>query len=211
MRVRPGLVAAIVVAVGVAPFIAGCPPADECQKKTNILENTKWTLVDPDADPFTQDAAKLIEPTDGTYPPDDPGSGFPHNDRVCQSGDVYSESLDGDESLTINTNFCGWATVEESLHTGFDKGDDFFARIFYFQQIAPGIAEAHLVCTVDGEPFYSKTIPLPAPSFLIAEDFKAPFSAKAGAKLMWHLDNHGVNTWNLLELSKVTPIPCPAE
>jgi hypothetical protein len=197
------------LAVTLVVACAACPSPDQCQKKTNIIDNTKWSLVAPDQDPFTKDPSSLVEPDGGIYPPDDPGTGIPHDDRVCQNADVYSENLDGDESLTINTNFCGWATVTEKLNVPFQKGDDFFARVFYFQQIAPGIANAHLVATVDGRPLFQQTIPLPAPSTLIAQDFKAPFGANPGATLMLHLDNHGVNTWNILELSKTVPAPCP--
>src|SRR5438128_59566 len=107
IQVSRVVVLALIVAAG-----AGCPAPDQCEKKTNILDNTKWTLVAPADDPFAADPTKLVEPdADGRYPPDDPGTGTPHNDRVCTSADVYSEPLDSDTSLTVNTNLCGWATV----------------------------------------------------------------------------------------------------
>jgi hypothetical protein len=197
-------VRAVVVVVALA--VAGCP-VDECEKKTNLLDNTKWTAVDPANDPFAADPSQLVPPgEDGHFPPD-----TPHNDAVCRMPrDIYSEKLDTDISLTIDTNVCGWATLEEELTTAVHEGDSIFARIFYFQQIAPGISEAHMAATIDGQPFFAKTIPLPTPSDLIHDTFPSPLSAEPGAKVLWHLDNHGINTWNLLELSITTPIACPS-
>ena len=201
---------AVVVVVGLC---AGCPPAAQCEKKDNMLKNDAWTLVAPADDPFADDAPKplVIADENGHFPVDDADGDTPHNVRVCGDAAVYTEVLDGDESLTVDTNICGWATTKETLALGVDEGATMFARVFYFQQVAPGIADAHLVFTVDNVPFWQETIPLPQPSTLIAKDFAAPFAAKEGAELMWHVDNHGVNTWNLFEMSVTTPIVCPTE
>ncbi len=194
----------------VAAAVAACAacPQPTCEQKSNLLVKDAWTRVEPADDPFASDApAGLVEKdADGHYPPDDPGSDTPHDVRVCTDAEVYTEVLGKDDSLTVDTNLCGWATVEQPLSADVAEGDPMFARVFYFQQIAPGIAEAHLELTVDGKPFWTRTIPLPTPSQLIAEDFDAPFSAKKGQTLMWHVDNHGVNTYNLIEISKKT---CP--
>jgi hypothetical protein len=207
--------------MAVVAALTGCPPPDECETKNNLLINTTattaggpgWAMVQPGDDPFAADKTKLLEPNgDGQYPPDDPGGDTPHNDRVCQMpADVFSEVLDEDTSLTVNTNVCGWATISEPLSDDFAIGQSMFARLFYFQQIAPGIADAHVLVTVAGQTVFQKTLPLPQPSTLIAEDFKSPVAGKKGDPLLWHIDNHGVNTWNILELSKTTPVACPTD
>lgn len=178
-----------------------------------MVKNDAWTLVAPADDPFAGDAPKalVLPDEEGHFPPDDPAGETPHNVRVCGDAGVYTEVLDGAASLTVDTNTCGWATVKQPLEIDVAKDATMFARVFYFQQIAPGIADAHLILTVDGEPFFAQTIPLPQPSTLIAEEFPAPFAASQGAELMWHVDNHGVNTWNLFEVSVTTPAECPAD
>ena len=206
--------ALVVVVIVLVPVVlgGGCP-AEQCEKKDNLLDNTKWEAVLPADDPFAADPSKLLEPdADGHFPPDGPGRDTPHNDRTCQLGrDIYSEPLDTDISLTVDTNVCGWATVHEKLASPVKEGDAIFARIFYFQQIAPGVSDAHLVATIGGKDFFKKTIPLPTPSDLIHDTFTSPLTAAPGADVLWHLDNHGINTWNLLELSVTTPIVCPTE
>src|SRR5690349_12202797 len=100
--------------VGVVTVIAaalGGGGGPQCEKKTNLIDNTAWTLIPIDEDPFAAGKDGLLERDEsGRFPTD-----YPHDRRVCGDVDVFAEELDGDASLTTDTNTCGWATSQETL------------------------------------------------------------------------------------------------
>lgn len=50
---------------------------------------------------------------------------------------------------------------------------------------------------------WQKGIPIPSPSALLDETIVAPAAIAAGAALYFHVDNHGANAYNLIDVSKV--------
>jgi hypothetical protein len=50
---------------------------------------------------------------------------------------------------------------------------------------------------------WSKLIPIPSPAAVYEEQFASPCALAANGRVLFHLDNHGQNTYQLQELSSL--------
>lgn len=178
--------------------VAGCPAScaiEQCVEKVSVIDNSAWQLLAAADDPF--------------LPPDDA--------PLCTLEDVRMEPFGagGELALDVDTGRgCGWATVQEPTLVELAPTDELQVRVFYFSQLSFPEAVAELALAVDGERIWSVEVPIPAssgleaPRFFVGDVLAGDTVVPAGTPLQFHVGNHGDNTWNLLEVSRLRQGPC---
>jgi hypothetical protein len=162
--------------------------APTCEVKTSLIDHTRWAQVPPETDPFRIDGTRCAD----------------HQMRV--------EDFSGERSFTIETRGCRWATVEQPALAAVRAGETLTFRLWFFSQTSFEVAEASLVVALGATPLWTERVPLPSLSGgLLFGSFAAPRDIGAGEAILWHVGNHGTNSWNLIEVSRTGLEPCPRD
>lgn len=166
---------------------SGCAPP-ECEFQEPLVFAEGWRFVPPTED--------VLWPP----PPDAP---------VCTVDDIQVATFGEDEAVEIDTRLgCGWATVEQALGVGLAAGDRVQVRIFYFAQATFPAAEAEVAVALGDDVIVSERVPIPSSSGLVAPRVVIDRAVAAGTPARFHVGNHGDNSWNLIELSRVYTAAC---
>jgi hypothetical protein len=173
---RTAALVAAVVSVGCEP-----DPGSPLQERAAI-DPHGWVQADP-----TRDVYASMRPADATCVPVD---GF------------GNDWLGSEPSLEINTGSCNYLTVAQPLLVDVRAGDPMKLRLWHFElfSMEPD-ARAYLGVALEGEHAWETTVPIPGPSELVVGEWEAPVDADAGAELQFHLNNHGINSWDLLSIT----------
>lgn len=148
-----------------------------------------WTLLPPEADPFA--------------PPADAA--------LCTEDDINVAPFGAAGELAVDVDTragCGWATLSQPTLVDIEAGDGFFARVFYFTQTATTPAVANVALRIGDLDVLAFAVDLPATSDLEFAELTFKERIAAGTTALFHVDNHGDNTWNLLEMSRVRKVFC---
>lgn len=170
---------------------AGCAPAPVCETKQPLVDASSWRLVPP-AD-------------DTLWPP-------PADAPLCAPEDVQVASFGDDDAVEIDTRFgCGWATVEQPIALALTAGDAVQVRVFYFSQGTFPAAEAEVAVALGDAVIARQRVPIPSSSGLFAPRVVLEGDVAAGTPARFHVGNHGDNSWNLIELSRIVSGPCAGD
>ena len=177
------LLSLAVVAVGCGSDGDGAP--DSAPVKRALVDNTRWTLLAPAADPFF----------DSNHP----------KAKECGDVDLDLEVVGPDTWFEVDTSGCAYATVSQPIEHAIPQGAELFVRIWHFKLTA---AEAdYRVALAVGEGadrtiIYEKKVVAPnTKSALLFATVKAPRSFAKGSPVYWHISNHGDNSWRFIEFS----------
>lgn len=129
----------------------------------------------------------------------DPIPSHEEPDMICGAGG-FGDELGGVE---IDTQICGYAVLQHELLQGFRANDTLRINWWHSDLVAEAPATGHLLLTIGGESLYEAEVDIPGDAQAYLEEFEPGFDADAGAPLVLHLHNHGFNTWNLFELSRL--------
>lgn len=111
------------------------------------------------------------------------------------------------DSIEIDTGACNYAgLVQPSLHA-VARGDTLRAFLYHFDLLAAAPATAHLAVTLGGDVIFDREIAIPGPAAVFDVALAAPADAPAGAPVVFHLHNHGQNTWTFARLQVEAPGP----
>ncbi len=146
----------------------------------SLVDQTLWTQVPPEIDPFA-----LPGPTPPCLP------------EAIQLGELFG----GEPALSVASEQCGFVSFSQPLLEPVRAGDPINLRLWHFDLIAPEPSEAVLGLALGDEIQWNTTIPIPSSSGLIATTFTATTAAPAGTPIIFHLHNHGQNSYHLLEIS----------
>lgn len=158
----------------------GCADAGDDGTTTMVIDPQGWEIVEGQEDPFA-----------GERP----------DDATCDPSAVSQEMFGGEPALEVWTGLCDWVSVAQPLQVSLPAGAAVTLRLWHFELTAPAPGAARLAVAIDGEPVWEQTIAIPAESGLVRETWTLPRAAAAGAPIVFHLDNHGANTYALLEIS----------
>ena len=140
-----------------------------------IIDHLQWQVLDAVADPLAEHRPDLVE---------------------CGIAGWYVE----DEKLEVDTNSCNYLALHQPSLVAIEQGQPLGLGLYHFDLVAPEPASAHLAILVEGELLWEQQIQIPGDAQVYTEVFESPLSAPAGAEVVFHLHNHGQNTWALQEL-----------
>ena len=146
---------------------------------TALVENGAWQQLDAAEDPFAEHRPDVFD-----CPPE----------QITLEGSV----------LEIDTGTCNYASLTQPLLTEVQPCDTLQAVITHEALFDVMPAIAHVAILMDGQLVFDEEIPIPSPSGLLTPTWQVPQGAAAGAPVVFHLHNHGVNTWNLLSVNTVS-------
>lgn len=157
----------------------------------SLVDAEAWLLVPFPEDPFAEWATASVEcsPIAGFYPED--------------------------EVLEIDTTRCNFVTLRQPLPVALPSKALLEIEIIHFDLTASAMGEARLAVGVGeitgAEPSmvgslpWERSIAIPGPADRIVERFAIQDAAEAGASVVFHLQNHGQNTWRLMRLDWLAP------
>lgn len=185
------------VVVAAAALTAACEPgsgesadvvdaASDIDMVLQLIDNRKWKQVGPEEDPFWADRPEGAEP--------------------CPAEFVYAEEEAEGWWFSVDTLECNYATASQPSLADVPEGWSLFFRIWHFR-ITLGEGPFTIALYVGDPPelLYSTTRPVPSESGLIFDELVTPRPIAAGEPLYWHIDNHGDNSWSIIELSARPP------
>ena len=142
----------------------------------SLIDHEQWATVELDDDPLADHRPAEI---------------------TCTVAGWFVEN----EALEINTNYCNYLAIGQPSLAAVTEGRTVELVFYHFNLVAPEPALAHLAIVLDGALLWEQDIEIPGSALVYQHEFAAPFSAPAGSPLIFHLHNHGQNTWALLSIS----------
>jgi hypothetical protein len=139
-----------------------------------------WTSVSRADDPFVED----VDVTPACV-----GSGFSIEDEY--------------HWLEIDTGACNWVTLSASTRATVAEGQMLQLSVSHYDLEAAAPAEANLLLELGGCNAWSKTIPIPSEAAVYKELFASPCALPEHGNVLFHLNNHGQNTYQLQDLSSL--------
>jgi hypothetical protein len=180
-------------------FILAAAACDEsagpesCETNVSLVDHNAWRLLPEGEDPYGP------PPTTETFTP-----------VHCAEVDTGPEVFGGEMSFSVYTFQCSWATVAQQSLISVAAGEPLVLRLWYFSQTAFEPAQAEVIVAADDTPLHARTIPLPTTEGgLVYESIPSPIDIGPETTLRWHVSNHGVNSWNLIEVAVTRTGPCP--
>ena len=154
-----------------------------------------------------KERASLIAAENWTAVPlsEDPYASFHPGTNACPPTGYGLEDLGGENSLYIDAQDCAYLTVAQPAAVEVDEGDRIRVRIWHFALVALDAATATIAMTVNGHSVFEAFVPIPSEGALLPDPnlrMEADFESDAGAPVLFHLRNHGTNSYNLIELSR---------
>lgn len=140
-----------------------------------IVDHLEWEMLDAVADPLAEHRPDIVE---------------------CGIAGWYVE----DDKLEADTNNCNYLALRQPSLVAIEAGQQIGLDLYHFDLVAPEPALAHLAILVDGELLWEDEVEIPSFAHVYTEVFVSPLSAPAGAEVVFHLHNHGQNTWVLQAL-----------
>ena len=138
-----------------------------------LVDPVAWTLLEAAEDPFVD------------HRPADP---------ACEASALEVE----DDYLEIDTELCGYASAQQPSLAAVAAGETVTTLLYHNALSAPEVAEAHAAVTFGGELLWERYIPIPSGAEVYTIETPVPADRPIGTPLVFHLHNHGANTWNLV-------------
>jgi hypothetical protein len=139
---------------------------------------------------------------------EDPFASLQPETVSCSPESYGPEDLAGIWVYSIDTRDCNWLTVKQKTTVGVAVGDTIRANVWHFELNAPEPAHA-LVGLASAEAIMDQVEePIPQTGRLVQLNFLAQTPMPADSWLYFHLNNHGANSWHLVEIvvnPEVTP------
>jgi len=101
-------------------------------------------------------------------------------------------------------NLCNWITLEQPSLRAIRAGDQVEIRSRHAELTAPQTVpptQARMTFVIGDEIALDYTTLIPSPFFFPSATWTADKDYPAGTPLLWHVDNHGANEYQLLEVN----------
>jgi hypothetical protein len=140
-----------------------------------------WLPAPPERDVFVAKKPETVEcvPIDG-YEPIDFG-GYP--------------------AFEVHTDACNYLTVEQPLLDDVVAGEYVNVRLWHWDLRAPEPAVGYTAVALEGEVRWEYEVEIPAESTLASSGWVTDHALAAGTLVQFHVHNHGINSWNLIEIT----------
>ncbi|HBU47730.1 MAG TPA: hypothetical protein DEB46_05410 [Myxococcales bacterium] len=169
------------------------------------------------------DAGPIVEEVDsGTPYAPGPDSLIDHRLWIFHGvapGDPWSDVLEGEEPPAcpdfaygiydglwdVDTGFCDYQTFRQDTLLDLSPGDGIQIEMWHLQLWAPQDAMATVGLAIEGHPVWEVEIAIPNDYQFYNPLLRVDRFIPAGTTLYYHVHNHGLNTYRLLDIRKVTP------
>jgi hypothetical protein len=141
----------------------------------SLIDHEQWQILEAAADPLADHRPDLIE---------------------CGLAGWYLET----SKLEVDTNFCNYLGVAQPSLVAVEQGQTVQVIFYHFDLVAPEPALAHVAIWLDGQVLWEQEIAIPGDANVFVEEFASPITAELGSQVVFHLHNHGQNTWVLQDL-----------
>lgn len=177
---RRALCAALVLALGC--WVGGCEAPESPPSGPALLVNPfDWTPLTPEDDPFADHRPAMAACPAGSY-----------------SGELFTDEYAFE--VRTGADECRWLSVSQPILVEVAAGDAIRVRVWHFELRAATRGEAHVALAIGGRVVWERRVAIPAEGGLLLDTVEAPRGWPAGTPLVFHLHNHGANTWNLLDV-----------
>lgn len=185
----------MIVCVIAAAACVAAEPSDDADQQ----QDSETTSEDETGSEFTGEFESLIDHAlwEQAEADVDPLAGHRPTQIDCGIAGWYLEN----GYLEIDTNFCNYLALRQPSRAPIHEGAKLRLGFYHFDLVAPEQALAHVALLVDGQLLWEQEVEIPGPAMVYEHEFVAPHSAPAGAELVFHLHNHGQNTWTLQSIS----------
>ena len=178
---RVALVCALLSACAAPSADAGDTSATETEESgdgewVSLIDHLVWEqIVDAADDPLADHRPETIN---------------------CGVGGWYLEM----STIEVATDACNYLAVTQPSLLALEEGQPMQVIFYHFDLLAPEPALGHVAILVDGQVVWEKEIEIPGDANVFVEEFASPVTAELGSPVVFHLHNHGQNTWRLQDL-----------
>lgn len=151
-----------------------------------LIDHSAWRLLEPSEDPFIAEKPAGAE---------------------CRTEAHGPELLGGEMTLGIDTQDCGYISVAQPALHEIKTGDVLHLRLWHFELTSLQPSQSVAAIAVDGQVIFERSIPIPAESGLESPYWEATLDTPKGAQIVFHLRNHGTNSYSLIELTRGGEVP----
>lgn len=127
---------------------------------------------------------------------DDPVADHRPADVDCEHGWQAEGS-----TLEVDTAICAYLALGQPLTAKLPRGTRLTGGVSHDTLIADGLEEGHFGLWLGGERLWEVFVDIPGPADFHAFDVTLEQPVEAGAELVYHLHNHGVNSYRLLPIT----------
>jgi hypothetical protein len=182
----------------------GSPPTDLNADSADALplEPDVWPDVDSTV-PEESVALTDNEEWTKTLSANDPWWGEDSAEELCEPTDYGPETTPIGMLFDIDTSFCGYLTVDQTLLAEVPIGD--LLRVKIVQYALTESEGPYLLAVAIGEPavtVWEMTIEVPADFQVVDVTWPAARTYLIDEPVYFHLSNHGENTWSFVNLTR---------
>ncbi len=119
--------------------------------------------------------------------------------EACESEGVRVE--EEQSWLELDTTACGFITLAAGAGYGVEEGQELALSVSHFDLDAAEPSTAELRLRFEECDVWEKSIPIPSDARVYEERFSSPCAIAQGGRVLFHLHNHGQNTYQLRDIS----------
>ncbi len=173
-----------------ALVLLGCAAPDPDDDAGFAREDTHWvSLAAPDRWAVAADE-------------DDPVAEHRPETVVCSPQPWHAVG----EGIEVDTTECNYVSLTGPLMHDIEAGEPIGVDMWWSTLASVEPATGHLALFVGGQRLWETEVEIPGPADARRFEFPSPLSAFAGEDVVFHLHNHGFNTWTLARLATLTSL-----
>lgn len=102
--------------------------------------------------------------------------------------------------IEVDTRGCNYVSVTQPLAVDVLEGDPLHVTAWWDRLASEEPATGHLAVLIGGAVVWEEYVSIPGEADIRDLEFDSPVDAEAGTPVVFHLHNHGYNTWRLQTL-----------
>ena len=150
------------------------------ERTVALIDNRNWVLSLESEDPWASTRSRDAD--------------------QCPESRLEVETIGDELWFDVITRDCAYVTVEQPLLEDVPQGASLALRIWHFRiDVGEGDFVLAFQLGQDDAPLWQTQRPVPSESGLIYEVWQAPRAMAKGERLLFHLSNHGSNSWSVID------------
>ncbi|HCP44674.1 MAG TPA: hypothetical protein DIU15_01370 [Deltaproteobacteria bacterium] len=155
----------------------GCTPADQ-EPDVALVDHLSWMTTPTTSDPLAQ-----------------------HRPGEVSCPETSWAEEDG--TLEVDTTTCNYLSLDQPSAAAVAAGQRVRIVLWHDRLDAEQPGQAHAAITLSDQTIWERLIPIPSDAAVYDEQVTITMGANQSVPVGLHLHNHGDNTWNLLEITRL--------